>query len=69
MRHGHIIPISRKCIIPGVRKLVETVHSKRCMASNSTLLDEILTLRQTEAALLGYPNHAAYVQVSIGWWL
>ena len=31
------------------------------MEENTPILEELITLRQKQADLLGYPNHAAYI--------
>jgi len=62
MKYPHFFPVSRKCKNPETRKIVEKTFNSRCMEENVKIIEEILELRQKEAEILGYPNHAAYVQ-------
>lgn len=34
----------------------------RCIKENTPILEELIQLRQKQADLLGYKNHAAYIQ-------
>merc|ERR1719232_391447 len=37
-------------------------YQSRCMKENTAIIEEIVTLRQKQAELLGYESHAAYIQ-------
>ena len=39
------------------------MFSSRCKDVNTQIIEEIINLRQDQADILGYPNHAAYIQV------
>ena len=39
------------------------MFSSRCKDVNTKIIEEIINLRQDQADILGYPNHAAYIQV------
>lgn len=62
MKYPHFFPVTRKCRIPDTRKRMETVYQSRCMKENTKILEELIQLRQKQADLLGYENHASYVQ-------
>ena len=62
MKYPHFFPVSRKCRVPETRRKVEVAYQSKCMAENTPILEEIIRLRQEQAQLLGYKNHAAYVQ-------
>ena len=62
MKYPHFFPVSRKCRVPETRRKVETAYQSKCMEVNTPLLEELIKLRQTQAELLGYANHAAYIQ-------
>jgi len=62
MKYPHFFPVTRKCNNPNTRLTMEKTYQSRCMKENTEILEEIVTLRQKEAKLLGYENHAAYIQ-------
>ena len=62
MKYPHFFPVTRKCNNPNTRLTMEKTYQSRCMKENTKILEEIVTLRQKEAKLLGYENHAAYIQ-------
>jgi len=62
MQYPHFFPVTRKCKVPETRFLVEKTFQSVCMKENTGILEEIIQLRIKQAALLGYPSHAAYVQ-------
>ena len=65
MKYPHFFPVTRKCNNPQTRFKMEKTYQSRCMAENTKIIEEIVTLRQKQAELLGYENHAAYIQVGI----
>jgi len=62
MKYPHFFPVTRKCNNPETRLRVEKTYQTRCMEENTKILEEIVTLRQKQAELLSYENHAAYIQ-------
>ena len=62
MKYPHFFPVSRKCKIPLTRQKLEIAYQSRCLEENTKILEELVELRQEQAQLLGYENHAAYVQ-------
>jgi len=62
MKYPHFFPVSRKCKNPDTRYKVEKMFSSRCKDVNTKIIEEIINLRQDQADILGYPNHAAYIQ-------
>ena len=53
---------NRKCNNPETRLRMEKTYQSRCMAENTKIIEEIVSLRQKQSQLLGYENHAAYIQ-------
>jgi Zn-dependent oligopeptidase len=41
---------------------MEKTYQSRCMAENTAIIEEIVELRRQQAELLGYANHATYIQ-------
>merc|ERR1719414_2473220 len=62
MKYPHFFPVTRKCNNPQTRFKMEKTYQSRCMEENTKIIEEIVTLRQKQAELLGYENHAAYIQ-------
>nr|XP_045605809.1 thimet oligopeptidase-like [Procambarus clarkii] len=61
MKYPHLFPITKKCRVPDTRRLMITASQSKCMEENTPILEELITLRQKQANLLNYSNHAAYV--------
>ncbi|XP_068207968.1 thimet oligopeptidase-like isoform X1 [Palaemon carinicauda] len=61
MKYPHLFPVTKKCRVPRTRQLMVTASQAKCMDENTPILEELITLRQKQADLLGYPNHAAYI--------
>jgi Zn-dependent oligopeptidase len=49
------------CSVESTRQKLEFGYNTRCMDTNTPILEELVRLRAEQAALLGYPTHAAYV--------
>jgi len=62
MKYPHFFPVTRKCTNPETRRKMETTYQSRCMKENTAILEELIQLRQQQADLLGYKNHATYIQ-------
>ena len=62
MKYPHFFPVTRKCRVPETRRQMELTYLSRCKEKNTAILEELIQLRQKQAELLGYENHAAYVQ-------
>ena len=62
MKYPHFFPVTRKCNVPETRQIVEKAFQSRCMKENTAIIEEIVQLRSRKATILGYSNHAAYVQ-------
>ena len=54
--------MTRKCRNSETRRRIETAYQARCMKENTKILEKLVELRQKQADLLGYKNHAAYIQ-------
>jgi len=61
-KYTHYYPVIKTCSNPQTRLRMEKVYMSRCLVNNTKALDELVELRQRQASLLGYANHAAYVQ-------
>lgn len=61
MKYPHLFPITKKCHVPNTRRLMVTASQSKCMEENTPILEELISLRQKQAELLGYKNHAHYV--------
>jgi len=62
MKYPHFFPVTRKCNNPKTRFAMEKTYQSRCMAENTAIIEEIVELRRQQAELLGYENHATYIQ-------
>lgn len=77
MKYPHFFPVTRKCNNPKTRCLhscssslvqllsrfvMEKTYQSRLMVENTAILEEIVGLRQQQAELLGYNDHATYIQ-------
>jgi len=62
MKYPHFFPVTRKCNNPDTRLKMEKTYLSRCNEENIKILEEIVSLRQKQAAILGYENHASYIQ-------
>jgi len=58
----HYGPVIKYCKNPRTRYIMESTYQSRCMEENTPRVEEMIALRQRNAELLGYPNHAAFVQ-------
>jgi thimet oligopeptidase len=61
MKYPHFFPVSRKCKNAETRQKLETTYQSRCLEENTKILEQLVELRQDQADLLGYENHAAYI--------
>jgi Zn-dependent oligopeptidase len=61
-KYPHYFPITRKCRVPDSRRRMDIAFQSKCMTENTPILEELVSLRQKQAELLGYPSHAAYIQ-------
>eukprot|EP00090_Calanus_glacialis_P014702 TRINITY_DN23551_c0_g1_i1.p1 TRINITY_DN23551_c0_g1~~TRINITY_DN23551_c0_g1_i1.p1 ORF type:complete len:572 (-),score=137.44 TRINITY_DN23551_c0_g1_i1:79-1626(-) len=61
-KYPHYNPVMDNCNNPHTRRLMEKTYRSRCLKENTARLEKLIVLRQRQADLLGYPNHAAYVQ-------
>jgi len=62
MKYPHFFPVTRKCKNPKTRFEMEKTYQSRCMAENTAIIEEIVELRRRQAELLGYENHATFIQ-------
>merc|ERR1719154_950641 len=62
MKYPHFFPVTRKCNNPKTRLLFEKTYQSRLMKENTAIIEEIVALRQEQAQLLGYADHATYIQ-------
>jgi len=62
MKYPHFFPVTRKCTNPKTRQIMETTYQSRCKKENTAIIEEIVELRQKQTEILGYENHAAYIQ-------
>jgi len=62
MKYPHFFPVTRKCNNPKTRLEMEKTYQSRCKEENTAIIEEIVGLRQQQAELLDYPNHATYIQ-------
>eukprot|EP00743_Colponemidia_sp_Colp-15_P005899 GILK01006341.1.p1 GENE.GILK01006341.1~~GILK01006341.1.p1 ORF type:complete len:710 (+),score=127.31 GILK01006341.1:222-2132(+) len=61
LKYPHYNPCMTLCSVDTTRQAMEKAFNSRCIDTNARLLEDILQLRQSIAACLGYPSHAAYV--------
>jgi len=61
-KYPHYYPVIKKCKNPKTRERMERVYQTRCVKENTPIIEELVQLRQNQATILGYKNHAAYKQ-------
>merc|ERR1719219_2993996 len=61
-QYPHYHPVIKKCSVPETRFKIEKAFQSRCVDHNTKIIEDLVKLRQRQADLLGYPNHAAYKQ-------
>ena len=62
LKYPHFFPVTRKCRNSETRRRIETAYQSRCMKENTEILEKLVELRQKQSDLLGYKNHATYIQ-------
>jgi len=62
MKYPHFFPVTRKCNNPKTRLEMERTYLSRCLKENTAIIEEIVELRQKQAELLDYSDHATYIQ-------
>jgi len=60
LKYPDLFPVMEHCTVESTRKQMEFANSSKCMDKNVPLLEETLRLREEEAKLLGYSNHADF---------
>ncbi|UYV67344.1 THOP1, partial [Cordylochernes scorpioides] len=61
LKYPHYFPIMRKAKNPATRQRLEHAFDSQCIKENTPILEELVSLRQKQAELLGFPTHAAYI--------
>lgn len=55
------IPVMEYCSVIATRAALEKAYNSRCIAANTPIIEELVSLRAKQAKLLGFENHAAYI--------
>eukprot|EP00092_Neocalanus_flemingeri_P009866 GFUD01010635.1.p1 GENE.GFUD01010635.1~~GFUD01010635.1.p1 ORF type:complete len:787 (+),score=201.65 GFUD01010635.1:408-2768(+) len=61
-KYPHYHPVIKNCKNPQTRFIMEKLMQSRCVKENTPRIEQLITLRQRQADILGYPTHAAFVQ-------
>merc|ERR1711892_72473 len=61
-KYPHYHPVIKNCKNPQTRYIMEKTYQSRCVKENTPRIEELVSLRQKQADILGYPTHAAFVQ-------
>jgi len=60
LKYPELIPLMDKCRVEETRKKMDFLNTTKCLKLNLPLFEETLQLRQEEAKLLGFENHAHF---------
>jgi len=61
-KYPHYNPIIKYAKNPKTRFEMEKIYQSRCVEENTVRIEEMVKLRHKKAVMLGYPNHASYVE-------
>lgn len=61
LSYPHIYPVMQYCRVPETRQKMDHEFQRRCIDTNSKILEELVSLRHREANLLSFKNHAHFM--------
>ena len=61
LKYPDYFPLMKMCHVAATREKMFQHYSQKCMKENKPILEELINLRGEQAALLGFPTHAAYI--------
>ncbi|KAJ3076045.1 hypothetical protein HDU98_005994, partial [Podochytrium sp. JEL0797] len=61
LKYTEAPPVLKLCNVDSTRRAMETAFNSRCLVENTAILEKLVQLRQEQATLLGFPNHASYM--------
>jgi thimet oligopeptidase len=61
LKYPDYIPVMERCSVAATRAKLEAAFNSRCKDANTSILEELISVRHQKALLMGYPTHAAFV--------
>jgi Zn-dependent oligopeptidase len=61
MERTQVFPVLRLCSVSDTRRRLQFLFDSRCKKENTPILERLVSLRDEQAKLLGYKDHAHYV--------
>ncbi|ORY48950.1 zincin [Rhizoclosmatium globosum] len=61
LKYTEAPPVLKLCHVDTTRQAMEKAFNSRCKDTNTEILEKLVKLRQEQATILGFPNHASYI--------
>eukprot|EP01134_Creolimax_fragrantissima_P003374 CFRG3374T1 len=61
LSYPHVFSVMKKCSVAASRQKLNIAFNSRCLKVNTDILEELVSLRDQLAKILGYATHAEYI--------